>query len=76
MKHQQLTLEENEQRLRDSTQGDLADELHNLGYSGSTDNDGTFVSVDEMDEDDTFDKLLEFYQLYPDRIPNVILWED
>lgn len=72
MADQQLTPEENRIRLLNSSHKELANELHQLGYTGSEENDGTFTTVDEMDGDSLFDRLIEFYELYPENIPNAL----
>lgn len=72
MENQQQTLEENEQRLRNSTKDQLVDELYNLGYGDVDMGDGTFASLDELDEDDLFDTLMEVYQTFPEKLPDTL----
>lgn len=72
METQQQTLEQNEQHLRDSTKEQLVEELYNLGYGDVDMGDGTFATLDGLDEDDLFDTLMEIYQTFPEKLPDAL----
>ena len=65
----QLTAQANTERLRAASNAMLADELYQLGYHGNDDGLGGWRDVEELSGDELFDKLLEYYSLYPENIP-------
>ena len=59
-----------EKRLREIPVEEMRAELYSLGYRATAEND--FWGSDQMDADELFDRLLEYYTLYPEKDPALI----
>ncbi|GAC1602614.1 MAG: hypothetical protein NVS3B25_30990 [Hymenobacter sp.] len=67
--------------LREASRGEMLDQLYSLGMTESSNGKGEngeslgVIYIDEMSDDMLYDKLVEYYELYPDETP-VVRWDD
>ena len=55
-----------EQRLQSQTLAQLRDEYWELGFRSTMDNDGRTRGVDQMEQEELYDKLNAYYTLIPE----------